>query len=222
MARPHTPRLSKQRIADAALALIDSTGLAELSMRKLAAELGVRAASLYSHYPTKEQLLHAIADQIVSTVDTSAFENAGERADWAKALKAWARTYRAALAAHPNLVPYLATGPGRREHGLRTADAVHGGLVRAGWPPRHATMIGAATKYLVLGSAMASFSAGFSTDAQLYFDRYPNLKQAHLLPAKAEEIDNDSFELALTAFVDGLRTQFAAIESRRQHRRRAD
>ena len=35
--------------------------------------------------------------------------------DWQDALAAWARSHRAALAAHPNLVPYLATGPGRRD-----------------------------------------------------------------------------------------------------------
>ena len=53
MARPRTPLLSRERIRDAALALIDRDGLAELSMRKLAQELGVRAASLYSRASSK-------------------------------------------------------------------------------------------------------------------------------------------------------------------------
>lgn len=58
----------------------------------------------------------------------------------------------------------LAYGPARREGSLRRADAVHGGLVGAEWPPRYATMIGASTKYLVIGSAMASFARGFDDD----------------------------------------------------------
>lgn len=207
MARPRTPLLSRERIRDKALELIDSDGLAELSMRKLAAALGVQAASLYSHYRTKDELLEGIARGIMAQVDASAFETI----EWRDALKAWARSYRAALAAHPQFVPYIAAGPGEREEALRAADQVHGGLVRAGWPPRYATMIGASTKYLVLGAAMASFAGGFVADVRLYTDRYPNLAQAHLLRANAAEIDAESFELALNAFVDGLDRQFRRL-----------
>lgn len=209
MARPRTPLLSRDRIRDKALELIDSDGLAELSMRKLARELGVQAASLYSHYATKDEVLDGIADAVMQQVDASAFE----REEWPAALAAWARSYRAALAAHPKFVPFIAAGPGERAAALRNADLVHGGLVRAGWPPRYATMIGAATKYLVLGAAMESFARGFAPDADVYAERYPNLAQAHLLAGKAAEIDTEGFELALRAFVDGLKGQLVSITS---------
>ncbi|WP_328403342.1 TetR/AcrR family transcriptional regulator [Nocardia sp. NBC_00403] len=215
MARPRVPLLSRERIRATALEMIDRDGLPELSMRKLAAELGVQAASLYGHYPTKDDLLDDVARGIMSRVDTSAFE--GD--DWRAALESWARSYRAALVAHPNFVPYLASGPGRREENLRAADAVHGGLVRAGWPPRQATMIGAATRYVVMGSTIGSFSRGFVDDVQVYRDRYPHLEQAHLLRAKADEIDAESFDLVLTAFVDGLENRFTAIRKQRARRR---
>jgi AcrR family transcriptional regulator len=175
-------------------------------MRRLAGELGVRAASLYSHYATKDELLQDIADDIMSPVDTTAFA-----VDWRDGLRVWARSYRAALAAHPNMVPVLATGPARRETSLARADAVHGGLVAAGWPPRHATMIGASTKYLVLGAALSSFSRGFDDDVAVYGDRYPHLAQAHLLREHAEAVDTDSFELALDAFVAGLEALRASL-----------
>ncbi|MGV9413924.1 TetR/AcrR family transcriptional regulator [Nocardia sp. NPDC003693] len=204
MARPRVPLLSRDRIRAAALTLIDRDGLPELSMRRLAAELNVQAASLYGHYPTKDDLLDDIARGIMARVDTSAFATG----DWRHGLTSWARSYRAALAAHPNFVPYLATGPGTREENLRAADAVHGGLVTAGWSPREATLIGAATRYLVMGATLGSFSRGFSDDAHLYRDRYPHLDQAHRLRAKADEIDSDSFELALTSFVDGLALRY--------------
>lgn len=207
MGRPRTPLLSRERIRDKALEIIDADGLPALSMRKLASELGVQAASLYTHYATKDELLDGIAVGIAKEVDASAFETE----DWPDALFAWARSYRAGLAAHPNFVPFIATGPGRWEPALRAADAVHGGLVHAGWPPRHATMIGASTKYLVLGAAMASFSGGFPDDEQVYGDRFPNLAQAHLLRSHAAEVDEDSFEFALRAFVDGLRSLYARL-----------
>ncbi|SDC26881.1 TetR/AcrR family transcriptional regulator [Actinokineospora iranica] len=199
MPRPSTPILSRPRIRAAALDMIDREGLAGLSMRKLATTLGVQAPSLYTHYGTKDELLQDIADDIMAAVDVSDFAR-----DWASGLRTWARSYRAALAAHPNMVPLLATGPARRERSLERADAVHGGLVGAGWPPRYATMIGASTKYLVLGAAISSFSRGFEDDVQVYVDRYPHLGQAHRLREHADEIDADSFELALDAFVHGL------------------
>ncbi|MFD3508923.1 TetR/AcrR family transcriptional regulator [Nocardia sp. NPDC058666] len=207
MARPRVPLLSRERIRDAALVLIDRDGLSEVSMRKLGAELGVQAASLYGHYPNKDELFDEIAAGIMRTVDTSAFGTMS----WDAALADWARSYRTALATHPNFVPYLATGPGRRAENLRAADAVHGGLVGAGWPPRYATMIGAATRYLVMGSTVGSFAGGFADDVQVYRDRYPHLNQAHLLRAIADEIDDDSFELALNAFIAGLSATYATV-----------
>lgn len=210
MVRPKVPLLSRERIRVAALTLIDRDSLGELSMRKLAAELGVQAASLYGYFPTKDDLLDDIARGIMARVDTSAFE----RGDWREGLTEWARSYRDALVAHPNFVPYLASGPGKRDENLRAADAVHGGLVGAGWPPREATMIGAATRYLVMGSTVGSFSRGFVDDVQVYRDRYPHLEQAHLLRAKADEIDAESFELALTAFIDGLGLRYEALPQR--------
>ncbi|MDV6013495.1 TetR family transcriptional regulator [Haloechinothrix sp. LS1_15] len=207
---PSPSRVSKQVIRATALAMIDRDGLDGLSMRKLAAELDVQAPSLYGYFATKDELLHEIADEIMAEVDTSDFACG----DWMRGLRTWARSYRAALAAHPNMVPLLASGPGRREVALARADAVHGGLVVAGWPPRYATMIGASTKYLVLGAALGSFSRGFTEDVQVYFDRYPNLAQAHRLAKYADEIDTGSFELALDAFLLGLQSLYAEVATR--------
>ncbi|MDR7300480.1 TetR/AcrR family transcriptional regulator [Haloactinomyces albus] len=206
MPRPSSPLLSPDRIHRSALEIIDAHGLEALSMRRLAEHLGVRAASLYNHVSTKEELLHEISNAVMDQVDISGFDH-----DWATGLVTWARSYRAALAAHPNLVPFIAYGPARREAALRRADAVHGGLTRAGWPQRYATMIGASTKYLVVGGAMGSFSQGFVDEAELYGERFPNLTQAHLLRQYASEIDNDSFELALAALVEGLRQLYSEL-----------
>ena len=206
MARPKTPILSKPAIRAAALAVIDRDGLEKLSMRKLAQELDVRAASLYSHYGNKDALLAEISEEVTADIDVSGFDQ-----DWREGLSRWARSYRDALTRHPNLLPVAAAGPGRREEALRRADAVHGGLVGAGWPPKQATMIGASAKYLIVGAATQSFARGFDDDVRVYRDRYPNLTQAHRLPEHASEIDDASFELALTAFLDGLEGLFVQV-----------
>jgi AcrR family transcriptional regulator len=204
MARPTTAKLDQARIRAAALALVDAEGLDRLSMRRLATALDVSAASLYFHYATKDELLEAVAADILANVDTSAFSSG-----WEPGVRAWARSLRAALAAHPRLVPVLSHAPGRRADALQRADDIQGGLVAAGWPPREATMIGAAAKYLVFGAALGSFAEGFAADPEVYADRYPHLGQAHRLAARAAEVDRESFDFALEQLIVGLRARYA-------------
>src|SRR5699024_12232166 len=74
-------------------------------------------------------------------------------------------------------------------------------------------MICASTKYLIVGAATQSFARGFDDDVGVYRDRYPNLSQAHRLPEHASEIDEASFELALSAFLDGLTGVYEKVRS---------
>ncbi len=209
MARPRKPLLSTDRIVGAARTLVDAEGLAALSTRRLAAELGVSGPSLYNHFRTKDQILEAVADSVSAQVDLSMFKDGR---DWRTALHDWAVSYRAALRDHPNIVPVLARGPGRRPAGLRLADAVFGAMVDAGWPAAQATSIGALMRYFVTGSALGSFAGGFVDDETAYDPAdYPHLGQAHLLAEQQEKIDDRAFETGLTALLDGLAQQYAAL-----------
>lgn len=205
MARPRTPLLSRERIVTAALALVDADGLAALSTRRLAAELSVSGPSLYNHFATKDALLDAVVDSVMGEVDLSMF---AAPAQWRTALRDWARSYRAALAAHPNIVPVLAQGPGRRPNALRLADAVFGCLVEAGWPRGQATRIGALMRYFITGSALGSFAAGFPEDAEVYAEEYPHLGEAHKLAEHRRRIDEGAFETGLAALLDGLELRY--------------
>lgn len=199
MARPARPVLNRQRIIETATSIIDAEGLAALSTRRLARALRVQAPSLYNYFGTKEEILDAVGDAIIAGVDLSMFG----RDPWPVALARWARAYRAAFAAHPNVVPFLVHGPGRRPAALQLADAVYGALVDAGWPPGHATRIGATMRYFVAGSALGSFALGFPDDPSLYDGRYPHLADAHRLREHRAQVDDGAFELGLTALVNG-------------------
>ena len=87
MVRPRTPLLSRERIVEVAVTVIDAEGLDALSTRRLARELGVQAPSLYNHFSTKEDILDAVGDEIVARVDLSMLG----RDAWPEALSAWAR-----------------------------------------------------------------------------------------------------------------------------------
>lgn len=56
-------KISRETVLDAAMAFIDAHGLAELSMRTLAADLGVTPNALYRYFPAKAELEFAMADE---------------------------------------------------------------------------------------------------------------------------------------------------------------
>ncbi len=62
-------QLHKRDVVTAASALLDSYGIADLTMRRLARELNVSAGALYWHFANKQQLLGAVADRILEPVD---------------------------------------------------------------------------------------------------------------------------------------------------------
>ncbi|MER8096653.1 TetR/AcrR family transcriptional regulator [Streptomyces goshikiensis] len=211
MARPRKPLLSRDLIVEAAGTLVDAEGLEAVSTRRLAAALGVSGPSLYNHFRTKDEILDAVADAVSARVDLSMFDAADGRG-WRAALHDWAHSYRGALSDHPNIVPVLARGPGRRPAGLRVADAVFGAMTAAGWPSAQATRIGALMRYFILGSAVASFAGGFVDDEAAYDPAdYPHLGRAHLLAEHRREVDEGAFETGLAALLDGLALQYAAL-----------
>jgi AcrR family transcriptional regulator len=207
MARPARPVLNRQRIIEAAIAIIDREGLDALSTRRLARELKVQAPSLYNYFSTKEEILDAAGDAIIAQVDLSMFG----RDPWPQALRTWAHAYRAAFAAHPNIVPFLVRGPGRRPAALRLADAVYGALLDAGFPPGLATRIGAPMRFFVAGSALGSFALGFPDDPSLYDGQYPHLVDAYRLREHRSRVDDGAFELGLDMLIRGFEALYETV-----------
>lgn len=59
-------RYRREDVVDRALRVLDDHGLADLTMRRLGAELGVQPSALYHHFPSKQVLLAAVADEILA------------------------------------------------------------------------------------------------------------------------------------------------------------
>lgn len=118
------PPLSRRRIADAALGLIDSQGLRALSMRKLGAEVGVEAMSLYNYVDNKADLLDAVADHLFGKVLVAYGNPVG---DWKVHARALCHAYVDVAAAHPRAVSLLISpahdSPAAREFDARIVEA---------------------------------------------------------------------------------------------------
>src|SRR5580658_10097949 len=98
--RPRREPISQEAIVAAAIGLLDREGLAALSMRRLAEELGTGAASLYWHVGSKDGLLDLVLDQLISEVKIPD----PDPPHWQEQLKEVARDQRAATHRHPWVV----------------------------------------------------------------------------------------------------------------------
>lgn len=110
--RPLSPALSREAIADAALAVARTEGYEGLTMAAVGRRLGVAPSALYNHIRGKHELLVLLQDAVMGEVSLTELEAAirGE-APVVAALRAWARSYRDVFAAHPPLIPLIATLP---------------------------------------------------------------------------------------------------------------
>jgi AcrR family transcriptional regulator len=105
--------LERDRIITAALELMDNHGVRWLTMRRLAAELGVTPAAVYWHIGSKDELWAAVVDHAMSTLSIDSDPAQG----WQARVRLFMTQVRASLLAHP-CVPELTlrVAPGPAHH----------------------------------------------------------------------------------------------------------
>ena len=156
MADGLTPRA--RRIVTAARGVLESEGADAVTMRRVADELGVRAASLYKHLPDKAALEAAIISDGFAEA-AAALEAAVDGA--AEPLTAFVDAYRSFVAAHPHVYRLMTERPLPRERlppGLETRTAAP--LVRAVGGPERARAAWA----FIHGMIMLELNGRFPTD----------------------------------------------------------
>jgi TetR/AcrR family transcriptional regulator, tetracycline repressor protein len=92
--------LTRESIVDAAFVVLDREGLDALSMRRLAAELGTGAASLYWHVRNKDQLIDLMLERVIGQVPPP---GPPDPEHWQTQIKDIARAQRALFAQHRDL-----------------------------------------------------------------------------------------------------------------------
>ena len=218
----------------AAVQLLDREGLAALSMRRLAEELGTGAASLYWHVGSKDGLLDLVFDELIGEEQVPD----ADPSRWQEQLKEIARAQRRISLRHPYLVRIsigrIPMGP----NALRFSERVIAILRAGGLPPRLAVQ-----GYLLLISTVNGFTvdetgvddggppgpddkappsdpasrqeaADMARDyvASLPAEHFPNM--VGLADEFAFADADERFEMLIDIFVDGLARR-AAVSSRR-------
>ncbi|MEV0431514.1 TetR/AcrR family transcriptional regulator C-terminal domain-containing protein [Micromonospora sp. NPDC050495] len=212
--------ITRQAILQAALRLADREGLAALSMRRLGAELGVEAMTLYHHVPNKNALLDGMVEHVASEANPPSFGNSS----WREELRDYAHSLLAALSAHPNVVPLFMSQPAVTPQNLRTMEAALETLCAAGFEPRRALDVVYSLTEFVLGHAAIQVGAaragqdGPGRAASLSAvdqDAYPLLSQAARADQKHGTMSR--FDFTLEALLSGFDTaRSVPHESERQ------
>jgi AcrR family transcriptional regulator len=108
---PEKPRLERERILRAGVSFIEQHGVRQLSMRRLGAELGVEAMSLYRYIPSRESLLDGIVESVVDELYRDPEVYVEPRHGWQDYMIRLAHGLRRLALKHPQVFPLIATRP---------------------------------------------------------------------------------------------------------------
>lgn len=128
MPRPRS--LTQDQPASAALAVIDRDGLAGLSMRAVAKELGMSTMALYRYVADREELERLVVEFVLADVDT---EPPPSGAPWGERVEVLVRRLRDVVSAHPEAIPLTVMHRHESTSVLRWSEAVLGVLTEAGF-----------------------------------------------------------------------------------------
>lgn len=210
MATSRAPRntLTRERVLAGALDLADSQGLDALTIRALAAHLGVRPMSIYHYVATKEELLDALVDVVYLELYVPVTTG-----DWREELARRARSMRSSLARHPWALTVMESRAKPGPANLAGHEAVLDLLATVGFSvdaAGHAYAVLDAFSYgFALQDAMLR-SVGLSTSAAEVRDGmdlsgHPRLAAMAAYYADAQEYPMDtSFDIGLSIALEGI------------------
>jgi AcrR family transcriptional regulator len=178
--------LSRERIVDAAIRVIDRDGIEGLSMRALGRECEVEAMSLYRYVANKDELLDAVQEGIVAQMQLAA-----HGASWLDTLEAAAREFRRVLAEHPRAIG-LFVRPAATAGALAALEQVWRVLVKAGFNELDAMRAFQALLAFIVGQALWQFT-----------------------PDGERPVD-DEFEFGLELMLLGLERKLTRMQERRE------
>ncbi|QLY31311.1 TetR/AcrR family transcriptional regulator [Nocardia huaxiensis] len=226
--RRETPALSRKQIVDEAIALLDSEGVDNLSMRRLGTRLNAGATSLYTHVANKEELLQLVVDQVFGEVRVPEQIEAG---NWRRDLTEMSRGVRDTLLRHPWMTIVMSSaglvylGPNI----MRMSEAMLTIMEVAGFPDEAGDRASNALFSYIFGSssgeaAMLTTVARSGMPEQEWFEQimatseqlarpYPRVHKRYVAHQGIDAASGrkDAFEQELGLFLDGLELRRRAL-----------
>ena len=197
--------LTRDRIIDAAVAFADENGVDELSMRKLGAELGVEAMSLYNHVENKDDIFDGMIDQVFAAIPLPEADD-----DWRASIRGIALQAMDQFTIHAWVVNLLMQRGHFGNSSLLFMDRVLGMLRTAGFSDEDAhhawQMLASHTMGYAFqqasGGPMEKEWEGMEQQLSSLQSQFPNVAQ--LAPYLAACEFGTEFAFGLDIIIDGL------------------
>jgi AcrR family transcriptional regulator len=208
---PTRAPLSRERIVTAAMALADEHGEAGVTMRAIAARLGVQAMSLYNHVGGREDVLDGMVDAVFGEIDLPA-----STTDWKDAMRDRAASSRTVLRRHRWAVGLMDSRKKPGPATLRHHDAVLGALRTGGFSVAMAAHAFSVIDSYIYGFVLQELSLPFASPTELDeiagdilrglpTDAYPHLAELITQHALRSGYDyGHEFEFGLSLILDAL------------------
>jgi AcrR family transcriptional regulator len=207
------PPLTRERVVEAALRIMDQEGLEAVTMRRIGRELGVEAMSLYNHVEDKDDILGGVTE-----IAMGEFRFPEPSGDWMTDARAMAREWRRLLMLHPPLCQLLAERhkPLEGLAAFRAMDAALGTLRAAGLSDRQAAQAFNALGSYILGFVLMEQGLMLGQDeehARLHDQALRGVREAGLtnvadcLPYFAECQPDEQFAFGLELVLRGIEAE---------------
>lgn len=202
--RSHQP-LSRERLVEAALRLVDQEGIQALTMRRLGAALEVDPMAMYYYVPDKASLLRYVVEAVFESAPVP-----DATGPWQQQLRGWARAYRDLASAHPNLVLQIVSDAATvAVAAIHVNEALYAAIEASGIPSE---TIGAAAGLVVdyvngyaLGVASAGDEAAGNPLVEQLRERGAGaFPVQHRVLLGAVQSSRDDFEVGLDVIVAGI------------------
>ncbi len=204
--------LNHERVVIAAVAFVDDYGLEALSMRKLGAELGVEAMSLYNHVANKDTLLDDVLDFVLREIELP-----DRSLSWDSQLRVLAHAFRRAGLRHPGVLPLFGQRAIRSVEGFAPLERAYDILRSAGLDPDDALDAFITASSYVLGfvqtelGGLRDVAEGRSIDfSMIDLGEHPRLVEMGV--AFANRDGAREFEFGLDLIIQGVELRIAGYE----------
>ncbi|MET7679643.1 TetR/AcrR family transcriptional regulator C-terminal domain-containing protein [Streptomyces sp. NPDC005423] len=204
--------LTRRKVVDAAVVLIEQEGPGAFSLRKLAGELGVETMSLYNHVPNRDALLDDVAGVLLGRIDFSGADSGG----WQDRVRAHAAAFRATARLHPKAFPLVCTRPTQSPAVLAAVRSALAAIAELGLPPREAVHVLRAYTAFITGTILRELGYSLTLGARgpgqtrQLIEEITALGDPLLTPVAAHLAGNDPDD----EFHDGLELLIAGLAVR--------
>ncbi|MCM3658346.1 TetR/AcrR family transcriptional regulator [Agromyces mediolanus] len=199
--------ISQADIVDAAFEILEEKGFAAVSVRAVAAALGLTPTALYTYFPSKGALQAAMIEQLLAGVAEAGTD---PEPAWRERIHLIATALRDRIAAHAGSIALLTSGPLDGERSRDLAEALIAAFADAGLGGDDAARAGYAVRAQVIGAAALDAAAAAvpeetPTPQTLWKEpsRHPRLEASAHLGLDSGEADAAARRWSLDRLIDG-------------------